>query len=157
MDMLDQAKNFAEEPWPKVFALTEDLSVPHWDFFHICYTLLDMSRLIARTIKYVAKINVSTKQLDQKWIDGQAEWCRHQCQEIQLCLQKAARSMQHQLRLTNMFEEVKCVCYGDNEKTDHVGAELRQIFDDLWMQDMSQILLNSWEEALDGILGMKAE
>ena len=158
--IVDHAKLLAEDPWPSVFSLTEDLRVPHWDFFHLCYSKLDMSRLIADTIKYMAKINVSTKQLDQKWIDGLAQWCGTQRKEIQRNLQKAAQSLQYRLRLTNMVEEMKRICYEGDETMgdrDPVGTELQEMSDDSWVRDTSRILLSSWEEALDGILGMKAE
>ena len=158
--IVDRAKLMAEDPWPAIFTLTEDLRVPHWDFFHLCYCMLDMSRLIASTIICMAKINVSTKQLDQEWIEDRAEWCRAQCREVHVSLQRAAQMLQHLLGLANLVEEMKVVCYwsdGTRSEGDTIGVELRQMLDDSWVQDISKILVGSWEEALEGILGIEPE
>ena len=131
------------------------VTVPHWNFFHQIYTWIDTCQIIKAALKVIVEGNGKSGRMARSWLETKMVQLCAECDGICLNSFNTADEIHQQLDSQRAVRNFTEVCIGrTGDTTDNVGTEIQTLVDRVWMERLSEDLLASWKEALDGISQM---
>lgn len=140
-----------------MFPLSADLRIPTWHYFHEIHVLLDVCHFIHATLDLIDSNIRNLDFIDQKFMAASATRIR---ELIVTCFSNAHHSasrIQIRLKQGSAASEIIKAGLGRPGDTEYsVGVELRKLMDRPWMENFGATLRESWVEALNGVVQIKA-
>lgn len=140
-----------------MFPLSADLRIPTWHYFHEIHVLLDVCHFINAILDLISSNTHNLDFIDQKFLVASSTSIR---ELVATCFTNAYHSASRiQIRLKQesaASEVVKAGLGRPGDTEDSIGVELRKLMDRPWMENLGATLRESWVEALNGIVQIKA-
>jgi len=148
------ANQFTKDPTYLTQRFSSDFAAPHWHYFHVIYTFMEQCSLTWSMLRTIALINrVNNYYPDQKFLDAQAAGFAAIAKEVYDQFHIGASRLRNTLRKSAAFTAWKAAVLDPPEGGDDpVGVELRKLVDDGSLDILGSSMLESWQEALDGVI-----
>ncbi len=154
--LFDASMSF-EDHIGNMFPLSADLRIPTWHYFHEIHVLLDVCHFINAILDLISSNTHNLDFIDQKFLVASSTRIR---ELVATCFTNAYHSASRiQIRLKQesaASEVVKAGLGRPGDTEDSIGVELRKLMDRSWMENFGATLRESWVEALNGIVQIKA-
>ena len=135
------------------FNITPQLGIPDFHYFHGTFMLLDQCAILMDTMNLMIPLNKDAQCLSDAYFKSRLAGFREASKRLNEALSREARELQKLLQGRQAFDALVTVCLG--EPTDELGLVMRSLVDKPWMEHLARVLLESWQEGLDGIMRTK--
>ncbi len=140
-----------------MFPLTTDLRIPTWHFFHEIHVLLDVCYFTHATLDLIDSNIAYLDFIDRRFLTESSNHIRKVIAKCFANAHQSASKIQGRLKQGSAASEVIEAGIGQAGDTeDSVGTELRKLVDASWMEKLGATLRESWVEALNGVVQIKA-
>ena len=141
-----------------IFPLTPKLRVPTYQSFHETIVLLDVC-YFTKALMDVMESNMSNLDyyISKRYLQASCARIRKLVIQCFAAAHNAAKQVQGEMKHAFTGSEIIKAGIGEPDDVgDSVGAELRQLVGVPWMKNLCATLLESWDQALDGVVQIKA-
>lgn len=154
--LFDASMSF-EHHIANMFPLSTGLRIPTWHYFHDIHVLLDVCHFVIAILDLIGSNTHNLDFIDQKFLIASSTRIR---ELVATCFTNAYHSASRiQIRLKQesaASEIIKAGLGRPGDTEDAIGIELRKLIDRPWMENFGATLRESWVEALNGIVQIKA-
>ena len=148
------ARVIANEPTSLAQEFSFEFVAPDWHYFHVLYMFMEQCSLTITTLRTVALLNRESNYFpDQKYLDDQISKLSEIARQVFDEFHRAASTLRKKLREPEALKALTAsVLKPIEDEYDPVGIELHPLVDDDWMDSLGGAMIESWQEALDGVL-----
>ena len=152
-----ESSNFFDSQIKTMFPLTEKLRVPTFHTFHEITVLLDVCHFTQALMDFIESNMSNLDYMDKKHLAATIARIRKLVAQCFTGAHNTAKKIQNTMKQAHTASEITKAGIGEEgDGEDFIGAELRQLVSVPWMKDFCAILQDSWDQALQGVVQLKA-
>ena len=151
---LHTAEKLTQDPTHLAQKFSSDFSAPNWRYFHVIYTFMEQCSLTWSCLRTISLVNrVNNYFPDQAYLDAQVAGFGAISKQVYDMFHTGACKLRNTLRKPAALKAWKAAVRDPiGGEDDPVGMALKALVDDECMDIIGREMLESWREALDGVL-----
>lgn len=147
-------------------ALTSNLEIPHWQYYHARFTYLELCKMVTATLKYALAENRNQAEKQKRGskpfapphlMEMMVPRILSQCRDLTTLIHRSAGELRLRLQGPATLQEIHRAVVGQaDDLEDLIGREFHMFDSNEILTRICKDIQESWIEGLKGILDTKA-